>query len=109
MSTNARVTVWSEYRHEKKNPSVAKIYPEGIHGTIAQALSKQGFTVRTATLDEPQHGLSDEVLSNTDVLTWWGHMGHHLVSDDVVADKCANAATNAGCLSCFGGFAADTF
>jgi trehalose utilization protein len=85
MSTNARVTVWSEYRHEKKNPAVAKVYPEGIHGTIAQALSKQGFTVRTATLDEPQHGLSDEVLANTDVLTWWGHMAHKEVSDEVVA------------------------
>lgn len=85
MSTNVRVTVWSEYRHEKKNPVVAKIYPEGIHGTIAHALSKQGFTVRTATQDEPQHGLSDEVLANTDVLTWWGHMAHQEVSDEIVS------------------------
>ena len=40
--------------------------------------------VRTATLDEPEHGLTDEVLANTDVLLWWGHMAHGDVSDAVV-------------------------
>ena len=55
-----RVTVWSEFRHEKKNPVVASIYPEGMHGAIAGALRKEGFSVRTATLDEPDHGLTDE-------------------------------------------------
>src|SRR5215468_6326036 len=78
-----RVTVWGEFRHEKKNPVVAKIYPDGMHGTIAAAL-KQHYTVRTATLDEPDHGLTDEVLANTDVLTWWGHTAHSEVRDDIV-------------------------
>jgi len=41
--------------------------------------------VRTATLDQPEHGLTAEALAETDVLTWWGHMGHHLVADEVVA------------------------
>jgi len=41
-------------------------------------------TVRTATLDEPEHGLTDAVLAETDVMTWWGHMGHSLVDDAVV-------------------------
>jgi trehalose utilization protein len=40
--------------------------------------------VRTATLDEPSHGLTEDVLDNTDVLVWWGHMAHHEVADDVV-------------------------
>jgi len=40
--------------------------------------------VRTATLDEPEHGLRDDVLNNTDVLIWWGHMAHKEVSDEVV-------------------------
>ena len=83
--TVIRVTVWSEFRHEKKNPKVAAIYPDGMHQTIADALGKHaGFTVRTATLDEPEHGLTDAVLDQTDVLTWWGHMAHGEVSDAVV-------------------------
>jgi trehalose utilization protein len=83
-----RVTVWGEYRHEKKNPKVAALYPKGMHQTIADALTQLGgadFAVRTATLDEPEHGLTDAVLDSTDVLTWWGHMAHGDVSDAVVA------------------------
>src|SRR5579859_928551 len=80
-----RVTVWSEFVHEKKNPQVAAVYPEGMHGAIAAGLRKEpGFSVRTATLDEDEHGLSDSVLQNTDVLTWWGHQAHGEVRDDVV-------------------------
>lgn len=79
-----RVTVWNEFRHEKMEPRVAAVYPEGIHGAIAAGLKEHGFAVRTATLDEPEHGLSEEVLGETDVLTWWGHMAHHEVKDEVV-------------------------
>lgn len=79
-----RVTVWNEYRHEKKNPVVTEIYPEGIHGTIAKVLAEAGFDTKTATLDEPEHGLTEEVLNETDVLFWWGHMAHHEVSDEIV-------------------------
>lgn len=80
-----RVTVWSEFRHEKNNPVVANIYPEGMHTVIAEGLREHGFTqVQTATLDEPEHGLTDEVLATTDVLLWWGHMAHDEVSDVVV-------------------------
>lgn len=39
---------------------------------------------RTATLDEPEHGLGGDVLDNTDVLIWWGHMAHHEVKDEIV-------------------------
>ncbi len=84
MAAKIRVTVWNEGRHEKSDPAVARIYPKGIHGAIAGALSTEpDMTVRTATLDEPQHGLTDEVLAGTDVLTWWGHMAHGDVRDDV--------------------------
>jgi len=80
-----RVTVWNEYRHEKTNENIAKLYPEGMHSTIANYLKAQPHTeVRTATLDEPKHGLTDDVLKDTDVLTWWGHMAHGEVNDDVV-------------------------
>lgn len=83
MST--KVTVWNEYRHEKINAKVAQIYPEGIHKALAAYLGKDAdFVVRTATLDEPEHGLTDEVLANTDVLLWWGHKAHDEVRDDIV-------------------------
>lgn len=84
MSGAIRVTVWGEFRHEKKNPEVAKIYPEGMHAAIAKYLASQPLMqVRTATLDEPEHGLTDQVLAETDVLIWWGHLAHHEVKDSV--------------------------
>jgi trehalose utilization protein len=79
-----RVTVWSENRQELSDPPVRAAYPEGIHEAVAAGLREAGFEVRTALLDEPEHGLTDEVLARTDVLTWWGHVAHHEVSDDVV-------------------------
>src|SRR5919109_670788 len=87
MSAVLRITVWNEYRHERSSEHPAsRIYPEGIHGAIAAHLRAQpGFEVQTATLDEPEHGLTDEVLASTDVLTWWGHAAHDEVRDDVVA------------------------
>ncbi len=81
-----RVTVWSEFRHERQNAKVAAIYPHGMHEAIADGLrSDPRFSVRTATLDQPEHGLSADVLAQTDVLTWWGHIAHGEVSDAVVA------------------------
>ena len=79
-----RVTVWNEGRHEKSHAEVAKVYPNGIHNAIAEGLKEAGFTVRTATLDDPEHGLTPEVLAETDVLTWWGHMAHGEVKDEIV-------------------------
>jgi trehalose utilization protein len=83
-NTNLRVTVWNEYRHERNDERVSRHYPEGIHAVLADFLSKAGYDVCTATLDEPEHGLTEEVLNNTDVLTWWGHMAHGEVSDEIV-------------------------
>ncbi|RAS79899.1 ThuA domain-containing protein [Priestia endophytica] len=79
-----RVTVWNENRHEQKNPVVKEIYPEGIHGTIAAFLEEGGFPTRTATLDQEEHGLTEEVLQETDVLVWWGHLAHDEVKDEIV-------------------------
>ena len=86
MADVIRVTVWNEYRHERKNEQIARIYPEGMHGAIAKHLAAQpGISVRTATLDEPEHGLTADVLKNTDVLTWWGHAAHGEVKDEIVS------------------------
>ncbi len=85
MSNPIKVTVWSEYRHERQPGKPQEVYPNGMHNAIADYLKKQpGLEVRTATLDEPEHGLTEEVLANTDVLTWWGHMAHGDVKDEIV-------------------------
>jgi trehalose utilization protein len=81
-----RVVVWGENVHETKHPAVAAVYPQGMHHAIADGL--RGLlphaTVTTATLQEPEHGLTEERLAATDVLTWWGHMAHAEVKDAVV-------------------------
>ena len=74
-----RVTVWNEYRHEQTDAKVREVYPEGIHGQLASFLKEAGMDVKTATLDEPEHGLTEEVLNDTDVLIWWGHVAHQEV------------------------------
>ncbi|NAZ83603.1 trehalose utilization protein ThuA [Kineococcus sp. R8] len=83
-----RVTVWNENVHESTgNPaSMAQDYPDGLHGTIARAVEElvPGATTRTAVLSDPEHGLTEEVLADTDVLLWWGHVAHGDVADEVV-------------------------
>ena len=80
-----RVTIWNEFVHERRDERVRAIYPDGIHATIARGIAPLGdLRVRTATLDEPELGLSDGVLAATDVLVWWGHVAHDEVSDEVV-------------------------
>ncbi|MEM7682643.1 MAG: ThuA domain-containing protein [Planctomycetota bacterium] len=93
-----RVTVWHEYRHEHSNAEVGKLYPQGMHAEMKSAVTDHadtpglfpdGVEVTTATLDQDEHhGLSDAVLANTDVLTWWGHKAHGEVKDEI-ADKVA--------------------
>lgn len=85
MNPKLRVTVWGENVHEKKNKTVSELYPTGMHGCIADALRKdKAIEARTATLDQPEHGLTKDVLESTDVLTWWGHMAHGEVQDEIV-------------------------
>jgi trehalose utilization protein len=80
-----RVTVWNEFRQERSDEAVRAIYPDGIHAAIAAGLrDEDGLVVRTATLDEPDQGLSAAVLAETDVLTWWGHVAHDDVTDEVL-------------------------
>jgi len=85
MSTKINVTIWNEFRHERKNEAVKKIYPDGMHAAIAKGLSaSKDFACRTATLEEPEHGLTEAVLKGTDVLVWWGHLAHGEVKDEIV-------------------------
>ena len=83
-----KIVVWNEAVHEARNEpaTIGEMYPEGIHGAIAAGL--RGFypdsEITTATLADPEHGLSGEVLAQTDVLLWWGHIAHQEVADEVV-------------------------
>ena len=82
-----RVTVWNEGVHELRDESVRRIYPQGMHGAIADGLRRElgeKVSIRVATLEEPEHGLTEEALAQTDVLTWWGHNAHDGVADEVV-------------------------
>src|SRR5260370_14787161 len=77
MSARLHVTVWNENVHEKKNPIVAKIYPRGMHSCIADALNiDSNVEVRTATLHDSEHGLTEKVLKETDELMCCGHVAH---------------------------------
>ena len=84
------VTVWGENYHETSErdaAAMAERYPQGMHGAIAEGLTEvlgEAITVRTATRDQAENGLTDEILDNTDVLTWWGHVKHDDVADEVV-------------------------
>ena len=80
-----RVTIWNEFRHEKNNEAVKAVYPEGLHKAIADGIAAEDLEIRLASLDEPEHGLTDDVIANTDVLIWWGHCAHREVRDDIVA------------------------
>ncbi|WP_455717909.1 ThuA domain-containing protein [Anaerosporobacter sp.] len=82
-----RITVWNEYKHEREYEAIRRVYPEGIHGCIASFLEKEeDFVIRTATFDMPEHGLTDEVLKETDVLIIWSH-GLQEEFSDIVAER----------------------
>ncbi len=79
-----RITVWNEYKHEQEYEGIRRVYPKGIHGCIAEFLEKEeDFSVRTATFDEPEHGLTEEVLQQTDVLVFWSHALQEEFSEEV--------------------------
>lgn len=80
-----RATVWGENVHESKNAFVGQLYPKGMHGQIASLLSEDPeITASTVTLQDPEHGMTEAKLDETDVLLWWGHAAHKEVSDEIV-------------------------
>lgn len=79
-----RAVVWNEFVHERENEAVRGLYPDGIHMAISRALESPEVTVGTATLGEPEDGLPQARLDETDVLLWWGHKAHGQVADGTV-------------------------
>ena len=84
------VAIYNEFFHEQHEESVAKVYPDGIHGAIADAIKGEPDIgdIVMATLDNHVSVLTPECLDNTDVLFWWGHLKHGDVDDDVVSNVC---------------------
>ena len=79
------VLVWNEFHHEKTNEEVKNVYPEGIHTVIKSFLATEDkLNVTTATVDEPECGLTQARLDATDVILWWGHARHDDVPDEIV-------------------------
>ena len=104
-----KITVWNEFAHEKSDPAVKAIYPDGIHQVVAGFLREAGYEVRTATLDDSECGLTDEVLDDTDVLFWWGHMRHGDVPDAVVSRVYRHVIAGMGMVVLHSGHASKIF
>jgi trehalose utilization protein len=80
MKAERCVVVWSE------GTAPRRIYPNDINGAVAEGLKGlEGWEVVTASIKDPEQGLPDELLNRADVLVWWGHKKHDLVSDELVA------------------------
>ncbi|MCL2014624.1 MAG: ThuA domain-containing protein [Defluviitaleaceae bacterium] len=111
MSKKINVTVWNEEDGSQEVKGTQPAYPEGIHEAIASFLrqDEQLGTIRTATLGQPYHGLTEEVLNDTDVLIWWGHVFHHLVGDDIVQNVKQRVLQGMGLIVLHSGHAAKIF
>jgi trehalose utilization protein len=73
------ILVWSEGTAPKE------VFPNDINGAVAAGLAKlRGYTVKTASITDPEQGVSQAALDETDVLIWWGHQRHGQVSDEAV-------------------------
>ena len=84
MPHKIRVRIWNEFRHERTDDDVRAVYPDGIHAAIAAGIAADDLDIQTATLDDPDQGVSQQALDATDVLFWWGHNAHLEVADQTV-------------------------
>ena len=65
-----RVVVWDE-----RQPQQKQAYENFLGNQIAEHLRSQpGLSVQSVALDDPEQGLSEDVLRECDVLIWWGHV-----------------------------------
>lgn len=77
------VTIFNEFIHEREDETTKSVYPDGMHITIKNAIESEDVKVTTITLDDIKEGIDGELLKNTDVMLWWGHVGHDFVPDEV--------------------------
>ncbi len=79
-----RVTVWNEGVHDREMPQCKELYPDGMGRAIGRYLEKQEgiASVHCSDLADPDQGLPEEILENTNVMTWWGHCAHDKVTEE---------------------------
>ncbi|AGA31053.1 ThuA domain-containing protein [Singulisphaera acidiphila] len=78
--STVKVVVWDE-----RQPAQKEAYPNFLGNAIADHLRAQpGFSVKSVGMDDPEHGLSAEVLGDCDVLIWWGHVRHREIAPETV-------------------------
>ncbi len=68
-----------EGKHQRYVPGLPR---QGIHGRLREIFEAAGYSVKVALLDDPEQGLSREVLENTDVLVYWSHIAQQEVPDE---------------------------
>ncbi|MCB1210576.1 MAG: hypothetical protein KDK97_14695, partial [Verrucomicrobiales bacterium] len=75
------VLVWDE-----RQPRQAEAYENFLGNEISKQLtaSAKGLELRSAALDDPEQGLTEENLKWANVLVWWGHARHKDVTDESV-------------------------
>ena len=87
------ITIWNESTHK------GKAYPTSMSAAIKEIFDGKGeYSVTCAFLDDPEQGLPDEVLNNTDVLFWWGHSRHGDVKDELVEKICKRVEQGMGAI-----------
>ena len=72
---------------EQVSKQIHNVYPQGLMAPIIEALSQDPqLQVTCTTLYDPEYGLPDALLEQTDVLIWWAHISHDAVPD-LLADR----------------------
>lgn len=105
-----RVTIWNEFYHEKTHEKAMQVYPKGIHMALKEMLeTNDDLTIRTVTLDDPEYGLSQSILDETDVLLWWGHVRHNDVPDEAAARVAARVLNGMGLIPLHSGHMSKPF
>ena len=84
--SSRKVVVWSEGT-ANVDPASKKVYPDDINTAIAEGLApleSENWKIVKATLNDPDQGISDNLLKSTNVLIWWGHKKHGEVKNELV-------------------------
>jgi trehalose utilization protein len=64
-----QVLIWDERQQEQK-----QAYTDFLGNELAKHLMQQpGIEVRSVSLNDADQGINESLLSNSDVLIWWGH------------------------------------
>jgi trehalose utilization protein len=73
-----RVVVWDE-----RNPAQQKAYTNFIGNQLALYLQTlPDVSVKSVGLNDPEQGLTDDIITNCDVLVWWSHVKNKSVPEE---------------------------